>query len=694
MNDQSTIWIVLPTYNEVVNISSLLQRIFVILPGVHCVVVDDHSPDKTANRVRELSQQFSNLHLIERQTKLGIGSAYRTGFQFCLDRGAEIICEMDADFSHPPEQLPILCETIRRGFDVAIGSRRIKGGKILGWGFTRQFMSKSAMNFSRWVLGLKTKDVTSGFKAFRRPVIESWISTIKSNGYAFQEETIFYSEQKGFKIQEIPIVFSDRSQGKSKLSKIEIFRFFVQIIKLWFHRKRRFRDLAALSFLFWVGLSLFASLPIHTGTPPHLFNQTAIVLVWLGFVIPLLVLYGLCCVNLVHGQEPRSIKKILGWTFLMALPLLLSTPLGSSDIYLYAINGRMISEYGLNPFQDVAAPLFSDPFYSFNYYPWLTRVTSYGPGWIFLSSLATSLTDQVWMTVVFLKFLTFIGFFGTVFMIWMIASKIAPKHSAGAVLLFAWNPVLLFEYVQTGHNDIFIIFFLLLAWRFILMKRPLSVFFSLILGFFIKSFILIFFPLVVAAMDSDRQSIKRFVLRFISIGFLFGFIVFGLMALFHVIPSFHLKGPLTQLSENDILTGQAGLIPLGLFIFVSLLFSDWSFGQSIFTSSFISVLLFFAFAVVFVCLRIRKKTLSLERDGAVVWFGYLAFFAPVLRSWYGWGLPFALISDLQNPRQFPWRLMVGTCFLFLLYFTPAIFIPMIIGMGFSFMIIRHLFKKK
>lgn len=195
-------------------------------------------------------------------------------------------------------------------------------------------------------------------------------------------------------------------------------------------------------------------------------------------------------------------------------------------------------------------------------------------------------------------------------------------------------------------------------------------------------------------MDSDRQSIKRFVLRFISIGFLFGFIVFGLMALFHVIPSFHLKGPLTQLSENDILTGQAGLIPLGLFIFVSLLFSDWSFGQSIFTSSFISVFLFFAFAVVFVCLRIRKKTLSLERDGAVVWFGYLALFAPVLRSWYGWGLPFALISDLQNPKQFPWRLMVGTCFLFLLYFTPAIFIPMIIGMGFSFMMIRHLFKKK
>lgn len=227
--------IVIPTYNEADNIASLIktlhsQRIL----GLHIVVVDDNSPDGTANIVEDVSQDLA-VTLIKREGKLGIGSAYIRGFQEALKLGATHVFEMDADFSHNPEDVPRLLEETKKGADMVIGSRRIHGGEIIGWGPIRQFMSAGAMWFSRLVLGLKTQDVTSGFRCFKRQVLEQIdIDSIRSNGYAFQEELLYRVEQKQFIVREIPVVFKDRSKGKSKLSKKDIIEFFIVMLKLRF----------------------------------------------------------------------------------------------------------------------------------------------------------------------------------------------------------------------------------------------------------------------------------------------------------------------------------------------------------------------------------------------------------------------------------------------------------------------------
>ncbi|MBU2542665.1 polyprenol monophosphomannose synthase [Patescibacteria group bacterium] len=238
--------IVIPTYNESENIEKLIKKIFEQkIDGLEILVVDDNSPDGTAQIVKNLqSRQFGGqaiinnqqIHLLERQGKLGLGSAYVAGFKKALDLGADFIFEMDADFSHDPEDVPRLLEASRSA-DLAIGSRKIKGGKVIGWGWTRKFMSNGAMWFSRIILGLKPMDVTAGFRCFRRRVLESIsIDTIKSNGYAFQEELLYRTQKAGFTITEVPVIFIDRQEGKSKLSKKDIFEFFWIILKLRFKR--------------------------------------------------------------------------------------------------------------------------------------------------------------------------------------------------------------------------------------------------------------------------------------------------------------------------------------------------------------------------------------------------------------------------------------------------------------------------
>ena len=225
--------IVIPTYNEAQNIKKLIEEIFALnIAGLEILVVDDNSPDHTSQIVQELRTKNPELHILTRPTKLGLGSAYIAGFKKALELGADFIFEMDADFSHDPKDIPRFLREIENS-DLVIGSRKIAGGQIVGWGWLRQFMSTGAMWFSRLVLGLKVKDVTAGFRCFRRKVLQTInLDKIHSNGYAFQEELLYRTQKLGFTISEIPVIFIDRQEGKSKLSKKDILEFFVTMVKL------------------------------------------------------------------------------------------------------------------------------------------------------------------------------------------------------------------------------------------------------------------------------------------------------------------------------------------------------------------------------------------------------------------------------------------------------------------------------
>lgn len=225
--------IVIPTYNEKHNIVPLIEKILSLpLMLDYVIVVDDASPDGTAEKVKECIKKDTRVHLVLREGKQGLGSAYIRGFQEALGRGAERVIQMDADFSHDPQDIPHLLEASQT-VDVVIGSRKIQGGRIIGWGWIRRVMSASAMWFARQLLGIKTHDVTSGFRCYHRKVFQAIrLETIKSNGYAFQEEMLFRSERMGFSIKEIPVTFLDRQNGKSKLSKKDIMEFFVVMWRL------------------------------------------------------------------------------------------------------------------------------------------------------------------------------------------------------------------------------------------------------------------------------------------------------------------------------------------------------------------------------------------------------------------------------------------------------------------------------
>ncbi len=231
--------IVIPTYNEAENIAALLDAIFALsIANLSVMVVDDASPDGTANIVRS-HPQATGLYLLERKGKLGIGSAYLAGFAEALKKKADYVFEMDADFSHNPKDILRMLAAAQEGADLVIGSRKIAGGNIVGWGVLRKFMSTGAMWFSRTLLGIKVKDVTSGFRCFTRRVLETLpLTEIKSNGYAFQEELLYRTQLAGFTIKEIPVTFHDRKKGKSKLSKKDIIEFFWIMLLLRFGKQR------------------------------------------------------------------------------------------------------------------------------------------------------------------------------------------------------------------------------------------------------------------------------------------------------------------------------------------------------------------------------------------------------------------------------------------------------------------------
>jgi dolichol-phosphate mannosyltransferase len=212
--------IIVATYNERDNIEPLLNEIFAVVPEVNVLVIDDNSPDKTYEVVDELSNSKykDKLFLMKRSGKLGLGTAYVAGFNWGIERKYDVIMHMDADFSHHPRYIPEFFEAIKTN-DLVLGSRYIKGGGVVNWGLKRKIISMGGSLYSRIILGLKTRDLTGGFKCFRRKVLETIdINNLKSTGYSFQVETTYKTFLNGFKIKEIPIIFEDRRVGQSKMS--------------------------------------------------------------------------------------------------------------------------------------------------------------------------------------------------------------------------------------------------------------------------------------------------------------------------------------------------------------------------------------------------------------------------------------------------------------------------------------------
>jgi dolichol-phosphate mannosyltransferase len=212
--------IIVPTYNERENIGELIRRLLELSCGVDVLVVDDGSPDGTAEAVEACRAQSPRVHLIRRAGKLGLGSAYRDGFRFALDHGAEYIFEMDADFSHDPAAIPRFIEAAQDA-DLVLGSRYLDGKvTVVNWPLARLFLSYTANLYTRLVTGLPVHDATGGFKCFRRRALEAIrLDRVASDGYAFQIEMSFKCWKRGFRIREIPIVFVDRRAGVSKMNR-------------------------------------------------------------------------------------------------------------------------------------------------------------------------------------------------------------------------------------------------------------------------------------------------------------------------------------------------------------------------------------------------------------------------------------------------------------------------------------------
>ena len=214
------VWVILPTYNEAENLERIVGAVLEHLPESRRVlIVDDNSPDGTGEIADRLAAADESVTVLHRQLKEGLGPAYLAGFRVALDGGAERIIEMDADFSHDPGFLPRLIEATERA-DLVIGSRYVPGGGITEWGPMRRFISRGGSAYARAALGLPIKDLTGGFKCFRRIVLETIdLDTIEARGYAFQVETTYRAIKAGFRVVEVPIVFKDRADGTSKMSK-------------------------------------------------------------------------------------------------------------------------------------------------------------------------------------------------------------------------------------------------------------------------------------------------------------------------------------------------------------------------------------------------------------------------------------------------------------------------------------------
>ncbi|MHA2296279.1 MAG: polyprenol monophosphomannose synthase [Candidatus Hodarchaeales archaeon] len=238
-NQKSSVLICIPTYKEKENINKLIPAILSVFnrEGIqgHVLIVDDNSPDGTQDVVREHAKQNPQVILLPRERKQGLGTAYRAGFRRALQTNATIIFEMDADFSHDPNIIPVMVKKIsQENKDFVVGSRKVRGGQIVGWGIYRHLVSTGANMFTRLILRLETRDCTSGFRAIKREVLERIdFDRIDTEGYAFQIELLFICERFfGTEIAEVPIVFRDRVIGRSKLGSGDIKEFFFQVFRL------------------------------------------------------------------------------------------------------------------------------------------------------------------------------------------------------------------------------------------------------------------------------------------------------------------------------------------------------------------------------------------------------------------------------------------------------------------------------
>lgn len=227
--------VIIPTYNEKENIERIIRAVFSLEGGYHILVIEDGSPDGTADIVKGLQTEFTDrLHMIERTGKLGLGTAYLTGFKWAVAHGYDYIFEMDADFSHNPADLPRLYSACAEGgADLAIGSRYCNGISVINWPIGRVIMSYYASVYVRTVLGMKVFDTTAGFKCYRRKVLETMdLDNVRMKGYGFQIEMKYTACKLGFKIQEVPVIFVDRTEGTSKMSSSIFGEAFWGVIKL------------------------------------------------------------------------------------------------------------------------------------------------------------------------------------------------------------------------------------------------------------------------------------------------------------------------------------------------------------------------------------------------------------------------------------------------------------------------------
>ena len=227
--------IIIPTYNELANAPILIERIFKHIANSHILIIDDGSPDKTGEKIKEIQRRYPGLFLLERASKSGLGSAYRTGFAWGLERGYESLIEMDADLSHRVRDLKkmIEAEELQPNTDLVIGSRWVSGGKTENWSKSREFLSRAANLYVRAMLGMGVKDSTAGFRIYSSSILERLnLEAIKSEGYSFQIEMTRAVYKLGGKIIEVPITFRERENGVSKMSK-NIVREAMLLVTIW-----------------------------------------------------------------------------------------------------------------------------------------------------------------------------------------------------------------------------------------------------------------------------------------------------------------------------------------------------------------------------------------------------------------------------------------------------------------------------
>ena len=211
--------VIIPTYNEKENIENIIRYVVGLTPKFDILIIEDNSPDGTGDIVEKLQQELPQLHMIRRAGKLGLGTAYITGFKWSLAHGYEFIFEMDADFSHNPDDLVKLYEACSTGADMSIGSRYVTGVNVVNWPMGRVLMSYFASKYVRFITGMKVHDATAGFVCYTRKVLESInLDKIRFKGYAFQIEMKFTAWTLGFRLKEVPIIFTDRTLGTSKMS--------------------------------------------------------------------------------------------------------------------------------------------------------------------------------------------------------------------------------------------------------------------------------------------------------------------------------------------------------------------------------------------------------------------------------------------------------------------------------------------